>query len=90
MDFNIQLQVTDQELKEFPEEYLINTTNSPADWCDPHLLAAITDSPAEKFVRHVKQTFIQAEQTLIQPSVHSKQTLIYPSVPSNPVAVIPK
>ena len=89
MDFNIQLQVTDQELEEFPEEYLINTTNSPADWCDPHSLAAITHSPVEKFLRHVKQTLIQMEQTLIQPSVHSKQTLIYLSVPSNPVVVIP-
>ena len=49
MDINIQLQVTDQELEEFPEEHLINTTNSPGDWCDPHLLAAITRLPGVEF-----------------------------------------
>ena len=66
MDFNIQLQVTDQELKEFPEEYLINATKSPADQCNPCSLATITRSP----VKHEKQTLIQSEQTLVQLSVH--------------------
>ena len=35
MDINIQLQVTDKELKEFLEEHLINTTNSPVDRYNP-------------------------------------------------------
>ena len=86
MDINIQLQVTDKELEEFPVEYLIDTTNSPADQCNPHSLVTITHSPTEQFL-------ILGKQTLIQPSVHltyGKQTLIYLSVPNTPSATLPK
>ena len=86
MDINIQVEVTDKELEEFPEEYPIDTTNSPADQCNTHLLAIITRSPAEQFL-------ILGKQTLFQLSVHptyGKQTLIYPSVPSTLSVILPK
>ena len=78
MDINIQLQVTDQELEEFPEEHLVSTTNGLAEWSNPHSLPAITRSSVVR------------NQTLIQPSIHGKQTLVYPSVLSTPVANPPK
>ena len=89
MDIHIQLQVTDKELKEFPEEYPTDTTNSPADQCNTqshntHSLATITCSPA-------KQLPILEKQTLIQLSVYltyGKQTLVHLSVPST-LSVIP-
>ena len=83
MDINIQLQVTDQELEEFPEEHLVSTTNGLAEWSNPHSLPAITHSPVAKLLTY-------GNQTLIQLSVHGKQTLIHPSVLSTPVANPPK
>ena len=79
MDIDIQLQVTDKELMEFPEEYPTDTTKSPTDQCDTH-------SPAVQFL-------VLEKETHIQPSVHQtygKQTLIYPSVPSTLPEVLPK
>ena len=78
MDIDIQLQVTDRVLKEFPE-YPTHTTSSPTDQTDTRL-------PAEQFP-------VLKEQTLIQPSVHltyGKQTLVHPRVPSTQSMIILK
>ena len=80
MDIDIQLQVTDQELEEFPEEYPTNdTTNGPNDQCD-------TRSPTRQFL-------VLGKETLIQPSVpltYGKQTLIHLSVLSTPSVTLPR
>ena len=80
MDIDIQLQVTDKELEEFPEEYPTNnTTNGPTDQCDTH-------SPARQFPVLRKETHIQ----LSVPPTYRKQTLIHLSVPSTPSVMLPK
>ena len=80
MDIDIQLQVTDKELEEFPEEYPTNdTTNSPTDQCDTH-------SPARQFLVLGKETLIQ----LSIPLTYGKQTLIQLSAPSTPSVTLPK
>ena len=85
MDINIQLQVTDKELEEFPEEHLINTTNSPVDRCKPHLQAATTHLPGAEFPTLEKQTLVQLSVHL----TYGKQTLVYPSV-LRTLSVLPK
>ena len=80
MDIDIQLQVTDQELKEFPEEYPTNdTTNSPTDQHD-------TCSPVKQFLVLEKETLVQ----LSVPPTYGKQTLIHLSVPSTPSVTLLK
>ena len=65
MDLDIQLQVTDQELKEFPQE---NTTNSTTNRWDTH-------SPTRQLLVLRKETLIQPSE----PLVHGKETFIQSS-----------
>ena len=75
MDPEIQLQVTDKELEEFPEENTTNdTTNSPTNKQDIR-------SPARQFLVLRKGTLIQSSE----PLVYGKQTLIQSSAPSTPL-----
>ena len=80
MNIDIQLQVTDRELEEFPEEYPTNdTTNDPTDQVD-------TCSPTRQFPVLRKETLIQ----LSVPLTYGKQTLVQPSAPSTPSVTLPK
>ena len=84
MDFNIQLKVTDEELKEFPEEQLIGTAERIAERSNPQSQPTLTHSLDKRLSIHVRQTLVQSsvhspytKQTLVQPSVHARQTLIH-------------
>ena len=87
MDFNIQLQVTDEELKEFPEKQLIDTTERIAEQSNHQ-------SQSTRLPIHTRQTLIQSsvhsmyvKQELVQLSVHVNQTLIHPRVLNGPIAL---
>ena len=78
MDFNIQLQVTDKELDEFPEQQLTDTTKKIAERGNPQLQSAFTHSPDTRLPIHVRQTLVQSsvhsmymKQALIQLCVHA-------------------
>ena len=76
MDLDIQLQVTDKELEEFPEE---NTTNSTTNRQDTH-------SPTRQLLVLGKETLVQ----LSEPPVLEKETLIQSGVPGTPSVTRPK
>ena len=90
MDLDVQLQVTDKELEEFPEE---NTTHSTTNRWDTH-------SPTRQLLVLRKETLVQpseplvlGKETLIQPSkpsVLGKETLIQLGVLDTPLVTQPK